>query len=91
MSSMASLVAANRAGSDLTEMIIEYTREAQTGRKLLKTLINGHEAEWLLKMSCQAINRLFGANAEGKAHCCSRAGTFKQRDLKPVKLEWRLF
>ena len=38
------LVAANEAGSNLTEMITEYTREAQTGRKLLKTLINIYEA-----------------------------------------------
>ena len=39
------LVAANMAGSDLTEIITEYTREAQTGNKLLKTLINAYEAE----------------------------------------------
>lgn len=39
------LVTANMDGSDLTEMITEYTREAQTRDKLLKTLINVYEAE----------------------------------------------
>ena len=56
------LVAANEAGSDLTEMITEYTREAQTGRKLLKTLINIYETEWFLQIICQAINRSFATN-----------------------------
>ena len=56
------LVAANEAGSDLTEMITEYTREVQTGRKLLKTLINIYEAEWFLQIICQAINRSFATN-----------------------------
>ena len=32
-------------GRDLSEMIAEYTREAQTRDKLLKTLINIYEAE----------------------------------------------
>lgn len=39
------LVAANMEGSDLTGMITEYTREAQTRDKLLKTLLNVYEAE----------------------------------------------
>lgn len=39
------LVAANMEGRDLSEIIAEYTREAQTRDKLLKTLINVYEAE----------------------------------------------
>ena len=36
------LVAANMAGSDLTEMIIGYTREAQTGRMAFEDDLSGH-------------------------------------------------
>ena len=42
----------------MTEMISEYTREAQTRDELLKTLINVYEAETcFLKIIFQAIKR----------------------------------
>ena len=39
------LVAANTEGKDVTAMLMDYTREAQTRDNLLKTLVNVYEAE----------------------------------------------
>ena len=45
------LVAANMEGKDITDMIADYTREAQARDKLLKTLVDQYEAARLEKKS----------------------------------------